>query len=736
MEETEKKNNINKKRVNKKNQIDKNYDMKRLEISNSSFISNKRFKNNNNEININEQEEQIKEEQLIEKINSVNDLNLNSNIQFLEKMSVYMDNLVLTTKYEKSYMHRGIITHLISLEKTNFIITISDDGIVKMWKKLYLGIEFQKQFKAHNGSISGVSTTNDGLFAVTCSDKDRLLKTFDVVNTDLINFIKLSFQPNVCSFISKPNDPELLVLINEKGTGNFHLINSCSTNNSNNKNEQVQILKTIKLHESNVIVTDIRFIQSLNTIISTDKSGNIEVWDCSLINNHQKIVKAEDKIEIIEELEYPKFVSYKIKSLTDYYSLNETNYAINISLSKTFKYFALFCADKNIRIFSLKTGLLKYQYDESLEFYLNEYNKIKEEKNRKKREDKKEDKNLQLREDEKGINNSNDDDKDKEKGPIQEKDDLIFGVREDVFLKKYSHEKEFDKNKHKVGITCSIEFDETDNFIYYTCILGVKLVHLKSNRLIKIIGSNENDKYINISLFQGKAQKNTSGMVGNGGETSQGEKYLDPTLIASTYNKTRFYLFTQREPDYENSGMNRDIFNEKPTKQEIQEINEEDKKDLPTQVIIDTSYGEIHIRLYPNECPKTVKNFISLANNGFYNNLIFHKVVKGFIIQTGCPYGNGKGGQSVWGGEFEDEFTPLLKHDRAYTVSMANRGPNTNGSQFYITTKPAPWLDNKHTIFGRVFKGMDTVQSIESVPVDKQEKPLTDVKVIGIRVIK
>jgi peptidylprolyl isomerase domain and WD repeat-containing protein 1 len=140
--------------------------------------------------------------------------------------------------------------------------------------------------------------------------------------------------------------------------------------------------------------------------------------------------------------------------------------------------------------------------------------------------------------------------------------------------------------------------------------------------------------------------------------------------------------------------------------------------------------------LFGHECPRTIENFVGHAKSGYYDNVIFHRVIKGFMLQTGDPLGDGTGGESIWGGEFEDEINRNLKHDRPYTVSMANSGPDTNGSQFFITTVPCGWLDGKHTVFGRVTKGFDVCKTIEAVKVNKHDKPLDAMKIIGVDVIE
>ena len=124
---------------------------------------------------------------------------------------------------------------------------------------------------------------------------------------------------------------------------------------------------------------------------------------------------------------------------------------------------------------------------------------------------------------------------------------------------------------------------------------------------------------------------------------------------------------------------------------------------------IETSKGTIVLDLYNDKVPKTVQNFETLSAKGFYDGLVFHRVIKDFMIQTGCPQGRGTGGP---GYKFEDEFHPSLKHDGPGILSMANAGPNTNGSQFFITHVPCPWLDGKHSVFGRVRSGQKVVDSI------------------------
>ena len=137
---------------------------------------------------------------------------------------------------------------------------------------------------------------------------------------------------------------------------------------------------------------------------------------------------------------------------------------------------------------------------------------------------------------------------------------------------------------------------------------------------------------------------------------------------------------------------------------------------------IQTNHGAIELELFDDDAPKTVENFRKLASDGFYDGLVFHRVIKDFMLQGGCPQGTGTGGP---GYTFEDEFN---SHKVARgALAMANAGPNTNGSQFFIvTTGEAPWLDGKHTVFGQVTSGMDVVDAIEALPTDHRDRPRED----------
>ena len=150
-----------------------------------------------------------------------------------------------------------------------------------------------------------------------------------------------------------------------------------------------------------------------------------------------------------------------------------------------------------------------------------------------------------------------------------------------------------------------------------------------------------------------------------------------------------------------------------------------------SKVLIETTMGNIEVELYDQDAPKTVENFLTLVKKGFYDGIVFHRVIPDFMIQTGDPTGTGMGGP---GYKFADEFSSK-RHTKAGILSMANSGPNTNGSQFFITDAATPWLDNRHSVFGQVTEGLDVVKAIARVPRSGSDKPNTPVSMKKVSVI-
>jgi peptidylprolyl isomerase len=161
-------------------------------------------------------------------------------------------------------------------------------------------------------------------------------------------------------------------------------------------------------------------------------------------------------------------------------------------------------------------------------------------------------------------------------------------------------------------------------------------------------------------------------------------------------------------------------------------VNAQDKESGVGQstVILETNQGNVELKLFSDIAPKTVENFVGLVNKGYYNGIIFHRVIKGFMIQGGDPTGTGRGGESLWGGKFDDEFSSKVRFDRKGLLAMANAGPGTNGSQFFITTAETPWLNDRHTIFGEVVNGYDVIQKIEDCQKGYGDRPVQEQKIV------
>ncbi|CAH0482922.1 unnamed protein product [Peronospora belbahrii] len=585
--------------------------------------------------------------------------------------SAYLANLPSAAMYERSFMHRTIVSHVLVAPETHFIITASVDGHVKFWKKMARGIEFVKHYKAHLQEIHGLAVSVDGLRLCSTS-ADRSIKLYDVLAFDMVNMLTVTFTPGECSWISSKGAIEPKVAVADR--------NSPAVKIYTTANEPVHIIG--QLHAAPV--TALAFNAVTNCAISADQKGIIEYWDA-------------------DSYKFPtgrKVTKFRFKGETDLYELAKgKTHATAIDVSPDGKSFVATAKDKQIRVFRFDTGKMRRKYDESLAVF----------------EDAQADDTLHL-------------------------DAIDFGRRAAV-----------ERELVDSDVVSNCIFDESGYFILYATLAGIKVVNVETNKVVKVLGKVESsDRFLRLSLFQGKPKVNTqyekhlkvaSGLKHEAEVMSDSineRDSIDPTLFCTSFKRNRFFLFSSREPkddegEGNNAGTGRDVFNEKPTLEEAQVATESSaSKMLGETAVMHTTMGDITLKLFGKECPRTVENFCTHARNGYYDDLIFHRVIKNFMVQTGDPLGDGTGGESIWGGEFEDEFHRNLRHDRPYTLSMANAGPGTNGSQFFITTVPTPWLDNKHTVFGRVEHGKDTVSSIENARVDKSDKPLTDIKIINI----
>jgi peptidylprolyl isomerase domain and WD repeat-containing protein 1 len=525
---------------------------------------------------------------------------------------LYISALPKSTRYSKSLMHKEPLAFVTMTPLTEFLITTSVDGVVKFWKKVADGIEFVKEFKAHQGEVRSVSCSQDGRSFATAG-VDKTVKLFDVVTFDLLAVLQLDFVPRcVCWVHKKGSSLPLLAVSDSAAKPSIRIYDG--------RGENQEPIHTITgLHRSPVSL--MAFNDHYDCVVSVDEGGMIEYWQPG--GSYGK----PDNV-------------FKYKSSTNLFEFKKAK-SVPTSLTLSAdgsRFVAVSFPDRKIRIFDFASAQLQRTYDES----------------------------LQVIEDMQQAGTA-----------LQKLDAVEFGRR-------LAQEREIGSSELRDKF--NVIFDESGHFILYGSYLGVKVLNTYTNQVVKVYGREEGFRPLALALYQGQPQKKgvtTVAMAASSNPLLQESETRDPILVATGVGKVRFYMFTNEE---EISKSSRDVQNEKPTMLGQKKVEEKKKAETGTAAIIHTTHGDIHIRLFPDAAPKTVENFVTHSKRGYYNNTIFHRVIRKFMIQGGDPLGDGTGGESIWGHEFEDEFSSL-KHDKPYTVSMANAGPNTNGSQFFITTE-------------------------------------------------
>ena len=427
-------------------------------------------------------------------------------------------------------------------------------------------------------------------------------------------------------------------------------------------------------------------------------------WAFTREERPKLLVQHSDKVKVHEVNEEAEIV-LNLKGLLKYHHISDTIFAITSDSIQfyrkdkvtTLKFkdsistplsacwhpheqsqLAVTCSDRQIRIFSSETGKILKRFDESLNYYTDSFQR---------------------------------------------------GHFYPSFIQRKCEQVEFDrKMAFEQGgdvATWNCTWDETGEYFIFPSCIGIKIVHYQTNKLVHLLGYADALRYTHVALLT-PITSTTLDLAAS--DNPQAKKTVsDPLMIALAAKKSRLFVLSRREPVMTERDMQNDLLEQQTSLKPLKK-HKECSLD-PTKLhkaILRTTKGDITIRLYPQYAPIACENFVQLARKKYYDNVIFHRIIKAFMIQTGDPTGLGSGGESCWGEPFVDEFRDELEHDKPLMVSMANSGPKTNGSQFFITTVKCPWLDNKHTIFGKVIDGADTVYLIEHVEVGKYDRPVGD----------
>lgn len=685
------------------------------------------------------------------------------------------------TQYERSYMHRSRVTHVrvvqprsaavaastaaasaaaAAIAGATFVVTASDDGHVKFWRKGARGIEFVKHFCAHPPGVpvSALAASADGATLVSCAARDGSVKVFDVAGWDLAAMHCVRpVQPAACALLQR--DGRYLALADRAAPRVCVYDLRHPDVGPDGCAHPAATLAT--LHRAPVLF--LAHNAAAGMCVSVDAAGAVAYWDAA---------------PPFRAFQPAARLAFAFAAETDLYALAARRVApLSLDVSPDGTRFAIVGSDYIIRVFDFASGRIIREFDESLshqEALAAAANASSSSSSSETNAGSRSSSNVDSSSSSSaaanvdssssssvavnaGSSSSSSSPTSDQKNTLEKHENtptnapnpyalesMDLGRRVAVEKDIASHqdvaaytealdhtvaeELEGEQGKDPALLPLSARwnavFDDSARLLLYPTLVGVKVVDIATGRLVRVLGGAEGaTRFMQLALY---AQ-------------SPDTRGADPTLFCTAWRQQRVYLLSNREPleeSADSTAPGRDVLNERVSARDAaraQQVRALTSTRLARTATIHTSLGDIYVQLFPDECPRTVENFTVHSQNGYYNGVLFHRVIKGFMVQTGDPRGDGTGGESIWGGDFEDEFCKTLKHDRPFTVSMANAGPNTNGSQFFITTMPVPRLDGKHTVFGRVFRGKDVVTMIEDVKTRKKDdRPIQDIRILSI----
>lgn len=536
--------------------------------------------------------------------------------------SVYASLVPSSARYCASYMHRDVVTHVLASPAHNFLISASLDGQVKFWAR---GTRIaSKDAKA-----------SEKKEAVSAGGTIEFVKQFRAHNGPLCA-MELSTDGTYLATVGK-DDHVLRVFavaafdMLDFCTLTFAPAAACWVSGAGALAPEIAVANV----ETPARVVVYR-LGELTEVKREVKLPHVAPVKHMVYNAPFEAVVSVDARGMIEywragELEDGQSLAdikgkrFALKAETDLYAIAKAKTGVHsVAISANGERFVCVCEDRQVRVFSFATGKLFRVFDERL-------------------------------------------------GAIMDPANIgELGIPENEFGRRMARERAAEASG-ALALSNAL-FDVSGNLLLYATVVGVKIVNISTRRVVRILGVRESaERFLHLALF-GKQMDDTALLHASGTKSVE-----EPLLVASSFDSQRIFLFKNTEPAADDA---RDVYNERPLARSRERSGAAEaakaKRVVPGRVTLHTSVGDVSFEMH-KQCSKTVENFATHAKNGYYNGVIFHRVIKGFMVQTGDPDGDGTGGESIWGGEFEDEIDSSLSHE-AGTVSMANCGPNTNQS--------------------------------------------------------